>query len=109
MKKRRTRYSGDMPRMMYCFFRGYQDAGAPSFRKFADSVGATLVDIESWRAHEEFERAYKECSEIRRDYLIDNALTKKFDPSLVKYLLSLEYGDQPDTDEEFSLRLEVVK
>jgi len=107
--KVKVKYTKGMPRAMYCFFRGYQDSGAPSFRKFADSIGATLRDIESWRVHEEFERAYLECSEIRRDYLIDNALTRRFDPSLVKYLLTLEYGELPSAENELSVLLEVVK
>ena len=110
MKKRKAKYTKQMPRAMYCYFRGFEDSGGiPGFRKFAESVGATLADIESWRVHEEFERAYRECSEIRRDYLIDNALTRRFDPSFVKYLLSLEYGADCPCDDELTFRLEVVK
>jgi hypothetical protein len=109
MKKRKVRYTGQLPRAMYCFFRSFSDQGAPGFRKFADSIGATLEDIESWREHEEFERAYRECSEIRRDYLIDNALTRRFDPTFVKYLLSLEYGEKDCAEEELAVKLEVIK
>ena len=95
---------------MYCYFRGFDEQGEiPSFRKFAQSVGTTLADVESWRIHDEFERAYRECSEIRRDYLIDNALTRRFDPSFVKYLLSLEYGEESLVDDELTFKLEVVK
>ncbi len=82
-----------MPRRLYTFFSCYSDKkSAPSFAKFARSVGATLEEIMEFRRHEEFERAYKECNEIRRDYLIDQALTKQFDPSLVKFLLTTEFG-----------------
>ena len=110
MRKEKVKYTRQMPRAMYCYFRGFDEqSGIPGFRKFAESIGATLADIEKWREHKEFERAYLECSEIRRDYLIDNALTKRFDPSFVKYLLSLEYGDQPDGENELSFKLEVVK
>ena len=106
MKKRKVRYTGQLPRAMYCFFRSFSDQGAPGFRKFADSIGATLEDIESWREHEEFERAYRECSEIRRDYLIDNALTRRFDPSFVKFLL----GEESDASggDELAVSIKVI-
>ncbi len=91
--KRRTKYTKDMPRLLYTYFISYSDKkSAPSFQKFAKSIGATLEDVQAFRIHREFERAYRECNEIRRDYLIDQALTKQFDPSLVKFLLTGEYG-----------------
>ncbi len=80
--------------MLYTYFVKYSEGGAPSFLKFARSVGVTLAELDRWRDHKEFDRAYRECSEIRRDYLIDSALTRKFDPSLVKYLLSSEYDSE---------------
>ncbi len=98
---------------MYTFFIGYSDIGAPSVAKFARSVGATLEDIESWRGHKEFERAYRECSEIRRDYLIDNALARRFDASTVKFLLSAEFmmGEEKNDGEagRLDVTLEVVE
>ena len=97
---------------MYSFFISYNDAGLPSFLKFARSIGATSEDIEKFRKHREFERAYKECSEIRRDYLIDNALAKKNDASLTKFLLSAEFGmgeENPGEDaSSLSVTVEVV-
>ena len=96
---------------MYTFFRSYSDIGAPSIAKFAGSIGATVADIESFRKHREFERAYRECSEIRRDYLIDNALCKRFDSSLTKFLLSVEYGmgEATDAGSTLDVKLEVVE
>jgi hypothetical protein len=91
--KRRTKYTKDMPRLLYTSFISHSDKRtAPSFSKFARSIGATLSEVEGFRENEEFERAYRECNEIRRDYLIDQALTKQFDPSLVKFLLTAEFG-----------------
>ena len=91
--KRKIKYTSELPRLLYTFFISHNDtAAAPSFSKFARSIGATLDEVEEFRAHEEFERAYRECNEIRRDYLIDQALTKQFDPSLVKFLLTAEFG-----------------
>ena len=107
--KRKIKYDCDMPKRLYSFFHHYSDIGAPSIAKFASSIGATVEDVESFRKHRKFERAYRECSEIRRDYLIDNALTKRFDSSLVKFLLSYEFGaDKEDPDGSLEVRVEVA-
>ena len=112
MKKNHSKYTTDLPRRLYTFFLNYDGPGAPSFSKFARSIGHTLTDIEKHRRHSEFERAYQECSEIRRDYLIDNGLVKRFDSSLTKFLLSSEYGmgDTKGTgeDKEIKVTLEVI-
>ena len=112
MMKKKDGYTKDLPRKLYTFFIGYNDTGAPSFAKFARSIGTTLNDLEGYRKHKEFERAYRECSEIRRDYLIDNGLTKRFDSSFTKFLLSSEYrmGEEKLTDEEKNVcvTLEVI-
>lgn len=110
--KKRAKYQKDLPRRMYAFFVGYSGVGAPSFTKFGVSAGLTQADIERFREFREFERAYRECSEIRRDYLIDNALAKKNDASLTKFLLSAEFGmgeDKPNEDaSSLSVTVEVV-
>ncbi len=95
---------------MYLYFTGYADAvGAPSFQKFARSIGATLAELESFRKKPRFERAYRECTEIRRDYLIDSALSKRFDSSFTKFLLSSEFGDSENAeDNTLTVMLEVV-
>ena len=108
------KYTADMPRKLYSFFLGFSDTGAvPSFSKFARSIGATSKDIQDFRKHTEFERAYEECNEIRRDYLIDNALCKKFDGSVTKFLLSAEFGmgerKEDDDDKSFDFTLEVLE
>ena len=112
MKKKRKTYTKDLPRKMYTYFIGYSDAGAPSFIKFAISIGATLDDINHYRKHNEFDRAYRECSEIRRDYLIDNGLAKRIDSSFAKFVLSSEFkmGEEKISDEERNIQvtLEVV-
>ena len=94
---------------MYLYFLSYDEAGsAPSFSKFARSIGLTLEQLCDMRSSGKFERAYTECSEIRRDYLIDRALTKRFDPSFVKYLLDSD-AQVSDEDSELSVRLEVIE
>lgn len=106
-RKKKLRYSPTLPSKMYLFFLSYGEEGAPSFQKFAKSIGATVEDVERFREHKSFERAYRECCEIRRDYLIDRALTKRFDPSFVKFLLTCDLDTDGEND-ELTLKLEVT-
>ena len=112
MKKNHSKYTSDLPRRLYTFFLSFDGPGVPSFSKFARSIGATLSDIERFRSKSEFERAYQECSEIRRDYLIDNGLVKRFDSSFTKFLLNSEFGmgdsKISDEDKEIKVTLEVI-
>ena len=88
------KYTPDIARRMYTYFLSYDGgAGVPSFSKFARSIGTTLAVLEGFRRYKKFNEAYLECSEIRRDYLIDSALTKRHDSSFTKYLLELELGE----------------
>ena len=105
---KRQKYADSIPREMYKFFTEFSDtAGVPSFEKFAISKGITLEELNSYRSRKKFERAYRECCEIRRDYLIDRALTKRFDPSFVKFLLS--ECENEDADNTLTLKLEVIE
>ena len=112
MNKNHSKYTKDLPRKLYTFFLNYDGIGAPSFSKFARSVGITVAELEGYRSHGEFERAYQECSEIRRDYLIDNGLVKRFDSSFTKFLLNAEFemGDTKSDaeDNEIRVTLEVL-
>ena len=106
-RKKKIKYDSDMPKRLYCFFATFNEAGAaPSIEKFAQSIGATRAEVMSFRAHSEFERAYRECLGMRRDYLIDRALTRRFDPSFVKFVLEKESED--DASEGFVVKVEVV-
>ncbi len=92
--KKQAKYDTTLPRKLYLFFRSYDESGsAPSFQKFAAANGLTLADLDRFRSHRAFNEAYRAASEIRRDYLIDHALSRRFDPSFVKYLLTEEYGE----------------
>ena len=107
-KKSKIRYTSDLPGKMYLFFISYSDRGAPSFLKFARTIGITTLDLERFRSHSKFDQAYRECQEIRRDYLIDHALDKRFDGGFTKYLLSAfdEQGEKEETkDLIFSLEV----
>ena len=113
MKKRKRKYDSELPRKMYAYFNGFQETGAPSFDKFARLIGITLDELTSYRRNKEFDRAFRECGEIRRDYLIDTALTKRHDSSFVKFLLSAEFGmgdeEKSSVDDSLNLRIEVVE
>lgn len=106
-KRQKRKYSPELAGRMYSFFISYSDKGAPSFHKFARSIGMTCQDIERFRSHKNFDEAYRECKEIRRDYLIDHALDKRFDPSFTKFMLTLEGEQMPEGESELLLRLEV--
>ena len=109
-KRKSVKYDKSYPSRLYHFFVTYQEtSSAPSICKFARSIGATTEEVEGFRVHRRFDEAYRECSEIRRDYLIDQALTKRFDPSFVKYLLGEENTAPDDKDSgDMHLTLEVV-
>ncbi len=104
MKRKKGYYKG-LEREMYLYFTGYSEGGAPSFSKFARQKGLTLAELCSFRKKGIFNEAFEECSEIRRDYLIDSALAKKFDSSFVKYLLDSEDVSAPT---EITFKLEVT-
>ena len=111
--KKKAKYSKELPKRLYTFFiSGADSNSAPSFQKFARSIGVTLSDVEEFRKHSEFERAYRECNEIRRDYLIDAALTRRYDSSFSKFLLAAEYGmgekDKEKDEGELNVTLEVI-
>ena len=105
MKK--ARYKKEYPRLMYLYFTGYDEpGGAPSFVKFARRLGVTVSELDGFRRKKEFDAAWRECNEIRRDYLIDNALCKRFDASFTKFLLGEESSGEDSSD--FKLTLQVV-
>ena len=82
--------------------------GAPSFSKFARQMSLTLEDLASFRKHKRFDAAWRECSEIRRDYLIDSALSKRMDASFTKFILSDMEADRK-TEDTVHFTLEVLE
>lgn len=103
------KHTKDLARRMYIYFASYDEPlGVPSFGKFARSIGTTLEELSSHRRNKKFDEAWRECSEIRRDYLIDMALAKRFDSSFAKHLLSLESESEQGDDSSLTVSLEVV-
>ena len=111
--KRKPKYNRNLAGAMYSYFISYNEpVGAPSFSKFARRSSLTLEALTSFRKHKEFDAAWRECSEIRRDYLIDSALARKADPSFTKFLLSSEYGmgeKEEKGDGVLEVSLEVIE
>ena len=67
-----------------------------------------LASLEKYRKYNEFDRAWRDCIEIRRDYLTDCALTRRYDPSFVKFLLDFEAeAELSEKDEGFALTVKV--
>ncbi len=108
--KKRKKYSADLPRELYTFFIASSERGEiPSITKFARHKGFLTEELLKFRKHREFDKAFKEVSEIRRDYLTDSALTKRFDPSFVKFLLGAEFGigEDENNDSDISVTITV--
>jgi hypothetical protein len=98
MKK--AKYRRDMPRLLYTYYTEAIGGGEiPSISKFARRMAITVGDVEKFREHSEFEKAYKEVNEIRRDYLIDSALMKRFDSSFTKFILTEEFGNTGECED----------
>lgn len=106
-RRKKLRYSPELPGKMYLYFISYEDRGAPSMLKFAKSIGTTVAELQRYRENARFDRAYRECQEIRRDYLIDRALDRRFDPSFVKFIISTESEADECLDGDMTLHLEV--
>lgn len=96
-----------LARRMLRFFTEFDGEGAPSFEKFARVSGYRVSVLTACREDETFDRVYRECNEIRRDYLIDQALCRRYDPSFVKFLLTEESEPSADAG-NLALTLEVV-
>ena len=105
--KKGKKYDSTLPREMYLFFTdSISDSLPPSFSKFARKIGVTLEELEGYRKRKTFDKSWRDCLEIRRDYLIDCALTRRYDPSFVKFLLSSE-GAEGEFGEDTSLSVSI--
>lgn len=92
----------EISQRMYCFFRDFRGDGIPSFSKFARTEHLTYETLESLCDDPEFYRIWRECAEIRRDIIIDRAITRHGDGSFAKFLLG-EEGQAGSNRVEFTL------
>ena len=73
------------------YFKGFcGEGGAPSIAKFSKEYGISIAKLQRLGKRSDFREVMNECSELRRDYLIDCGLTKRFDASFVKFVLQFE-------------------
>ena len=109
--RKNAKYSKDLPRRMYSYFLSYSEPGIPSFAKFARSIGVTAEELRSFREKKKFDAAWRECNEIRRDYLIDTALCKRVDASFAKFLYSPEFPEEDGSrgEGDVNVTLEVLE
>ena len=91
------------------YFANYNGTdGAPSLAKFCRGNGISYTEFERLKKKRGFADVLKECSEFRRDYLIDCGLTKRFDASFVKFVLQLESEIGSETESVPIISFEVV-
>ena len=83
----------------------------PTFAEFARSVGVTVAQLYKWKQEEPaFAAVWEECLERQKSHLIRGALTKQYDPSMCKYLLSEMFGlGEESRAGTFSVTVEVVE
>ena len=92
-------YSVKYKRLMYEHFSRLilndkgEVIGIPSIVSFAREIGVSLGTVERWiREQEEFSSVFSECTERRKQLIIDAAFCKKIDPTFAKFYLSAEFG-----------------
>ncbi len=111
MKRKQKKENEIGKRLREYFLSSAEEPSPPSFSKFARNLGMTLSELSLLRENPEFDRIWLDCIEIRRDYLIDKALTRSCDPSFVKFILTGEAGteDGDTEDREFNVTITVVE
>ena len=93
---------------VHIFYNLQREYRCTELFKVCKKYRATLEELSSLRRNRAFDEAWRECSEIRRDYLIDGALSRRFDPSFTKFLYEKEKeceGTLADSDMIFTLEV----
>lgn len=108
-------YNAALPEKMLLYFSYTDERVLPSFAKFAAYTGYTLSDFEQFREeHKDFASAYDECRARLYDMIAEGALTKKYDGSFAKFLLSggLDFRfscDGNEESDEFNVKITVIE
>lgn len=97
---------------MIRYFRECAAGGElPTFSGAAELLGVGVLTLGEWRARDPaFARATAECRAITADHLLRQGLAKRYDASLVKFLLPF-FGMGSDGEEgpdELSVKIEVL-
>ena len=95
------------------YFRSCAAGGElPTFSGAAELLGVGVTTLGEWREKDAaFARAYSECKAVLADHLLRQGLLKRYDASLVKFLLPI-LGVGSDGEEgidELSVKIEVLE
>ena len=104
----------DAGEKMIRYFRACAAGGElPTFSGAAELLGVDVATVGEWKTRDPiFARALAECRAILSDHLIRQGLLKRYDASLVKYLLPLfgvGNGDGETGADELTVRIEVLE
>ena len=99
----------DAPGRLIRYFRECAAGGElPTFSGAAELLGVDVATFAEWKACvPAFARAHGECRAILSDHLVRQGLLKRYDASLVKFLLPL-YGVGDDEGDGIPNELSVV-
>lgn len=104
----------DAGERMIRYFRECAAGGElPTFSGAAELLGVGVTVLEEWKARDPaFARAAAECRAILADHLLRQGLIKRYDASLVKFLLPI-FGLGSDDGgagvDELSVKIEVLE
>ena len=111
--ERGARRPDDAPERLIRYFRECAAGGElPTFSGAAERLGCDVATLGEWKESDPaFARAYTECRAILADHLLRQGLLKRYDASLVKFLLpSLGVGtDGEEGPDELSVKIEVLE
>lgn len=73
----------------------------PSFREFAQSLGVRYKKLEQWaQKYPEFQEAMEECTEIYKDFLIENGLLGQYPGDFTKFVAKNKVGMKDQTEQK---------
>ena len=98
---------------MIRYFRGCAAGDElPTFSGAAELLGVGVTTLGKWRESDPaFARATAECRSILADHLLRQGLLKRYDASLVKFLLPIlgVGADGEEGPDELSVKIEVLE
>ena len=107
-------YESTLPQRMLSYFSSCEGNSLPSFAKFAAASGYSCAQLRSFcQESEDFAQAYEECRARLADMIAEGALTKRYDSSFAKFLLSdglfaRGFDSDNDNSEEFKITITVI-
>ncbi len=105
------KYRKELPARLLSFFDFSAGEGLPTFSDFRRQEGLCLRDFSRFLKRADFAAAVAEANARLADALRVGALTKRYDPSFVKFLLTEADGGQDGeaAERRFSVEIRVVE